>query len=534
MFLKAIDVDDLNAASHYNVASSYQFLGQGGSAAAHFKKAIALGMSDKNLEDFILQNPDIAARVNRTMANTTVPLAMQYSSDREMAAIANDIFLQCALQSKLIRGVPLELFLTDLRAKLLGLAAGETIASAKIGGDVAGLFCALAQQCFINEYVYAYGDDEMQQACRLRELLLQGMAAGGGISVMLLAAVAAYFPLYSLGPAPSLLAAQWPDYAVDLLRQQVREPLDEAEDRPSIAALTAIDDPVSLEVMQQYAQNPYPRWTTSLLGALADGEKRGRDGPADSGRPQACEDILIAGCGTGQHAFHVAERWPAARILAVDMSLASLAYARRKTREARLHNVEYAQADILKLATIGKTFDRIEAVGVLHHLANPKLGWRILLSLLKPNGVLRVGLYSTAARRSIAEARALIAERGYRATPEGIRALRRTIIRNRHDRRWSLLLATADDFYSMSGGRDLFFNVMEHTFTVPDLAALLAEFGLSFLGFELDADVVNKFQQRYPSAGALTDLDCWNAFERSNPQIFRNMYVFSVRRNAID
>lgn len=534
MFLKAIDVDDLNAASHYNVASSYQFLGQGGSAAAHFKKAIALGMSDKNLEDFILQNPDIAARVNRTMANTTVPLAMQYSSDREMAAIANDIFLQCALQSKLIRGVPLELFLTDLRAKLLGLAAGETIASAKIGGDVAGLFCALAQQCFINEYVYAYGDDEMQQACRLRELLLQGMAAGGGISVMLLAAVAAYFPLYSLGPAPSLLAAQWPDYAVDLLRQQVREPLDEAEDRPSIAALTAIDDPVSLEVMQQYAQNPYPRWTTSLLGALADGEKRGRDGPADSGRPQACEDILIAGCGTGQHAFHVAERWPAARILAVDMSLASLAYARRKTREARLHNVEYAQADILKLATIGKTFDRIEAVGVLHHLANPKLGWRILLSLLKPNGVLRVGLYSTAARRSIAEARALIAERGYRATPEGIRALRRTIIRNRHDRRWSLLLATADDFYSMSGGRDLFFNVMEHTFTVPDLAALLAEFGLSFLGFELDADVVNKFQQRYPSAGALTDLDCWNAFEMSNPQIFRNMYVFSVRRNAID
>jgi hypothetical protein len=155
-----------------------------------------------------------------------------------------------------------------------------------------------------------------------------------------------------------------------------------------------------------------------------------------------------------------------------------------------------------------------------------------LLSLLKPNGVLRVGLYSTAARRSIAEARALVAEHGYRATPEGIRALRRTIIHNRHEQRWNLLLATADDFYSMSGCRDLFFNVMEHTFTVPDITALLAEFGLSFLGFELDAEVVNKFQQRYPAAGALTDLDCWNAFERSNPQTFRNMYVFSVRRNA--
>ena len=212
--------------------------------------------------------------------------------------------------------------------------------------------------------------------------------------------------------------------------------------------------------------------------------------------------------------------------------LAELGLRAAKDGEAKLRNVEYAQADILKLAAIDRRFDRIELVGVLHHLAEPRLGWRILLSLLKPNGVLRVGLYSTAARRSIVEARALIAERGYRATPEGIRALRQTIIRNRHEQRWNLLLATADDFYSMSGCRDLFFNVMEHTFTIPDLAALLAEHGLAFLGFELGADVLEKFQRQYPAAGALADLDCWNAFETSNPQSFRNMYVFSVRRNG--
>ena len=525
MFLKAIDADELNAACHYNIASSYQLLGQGNAAAEHFKKAIALGMSDKNLEDFILQNSDIAARVNRTMANANVPLGEQYPGEYEIATIAKDIFLQCALQSKLIRGVPLELFLTGLRAKLLGLAGDEAFASAKIGVDIAGLFCALAQQCFINEYVYAHGEEERQQACQLRDLLLQKLAAGSGISVMLLAAVAAYFPLFSLGPAPSLLAVKWPDCAAELLRQQVREPLEEAADRRAIPALTSIDDPVSIEVMQQYEQNPYPRWTTSLLAAIG-GELQGdHDDRSPSG-----QDILIAGCGTGKHAFDVAERSPGARILAIDMSLPSLAYARRKTREAKLRNIEYAQADILKLAAVGRRFDRIESVGVLHHLAEPKLGWRILLSLLKPNGVLRVGLYSTAARRSIVEARALIAERGYRATSEGIRALRQAIIRNRHEQRWNLLLATADDFYSMSGCRDLFFNVMEHTFTIPDIAALLAEHGLAFLGFELDADVVDKFQRQYPSA--LADLDCWNAFEASNPQTFRNMYVFSARRNG--
>ena len=43
--------------------------------------------------------------------------------------------------------------------------------------------------------------------------------------------------------------------------------------------------------------------------------------------------MLIAGCGTGQHAIETAQRFPAARVLAIDLSLTSLAYALRKTRE---------------------------------------------------------------------------------------------------------------------------------------------------------------------------------------------------------
>jgi 2-polyprenyl-3-methyl-5-hydroxy-6-metoxy-1,4-benzoquinol methylase len=519
MLAKAVDADGQNAACHYNLASSYQALGQREAAATHFKRAIALGMSDKNVEDFILQNPDIAARVNRT-ANATVPSGTPSLGRHEIAAIAKDIFLQCALQSKLIRGVPLELFLTDLRSALLEVAGSDT--TTKIDDAEAELFCALAEQCFINEYVHACSDQDVQRAGRLRDLLLQKLSAGESVSVLLLAAVAAYCPLSSLAAAPSLLAAKWPDYAAVLLRQQVREPLEEAQDRPAIPAFTPIDDPVSIEVMTQYDQNPHPRWTNHPIAA----------GAGDGDQSDASAEILIAGCGTGQHAFDMAERSPGARILAVDMSLTSLAYARRKTREAKLHNIDYAQADILKLATIGRSFDRIESVGVLHHLAEPKLGLRILLSLLKPDGILRIGLYSTAARRSIAEARAIVAERGYGATPDGIRALRQTIIRNRHEQRWNLLLSTADDFYSMSGCNDLFFNVMEHTFTIPDIAALLEEHRLSFLGFELDDDVLDKFRSQYPAADALTDLDSWHAFETKNPYTFRHMYVFSVRRHG--
>ncbi len=171
--------------------------------------------------------------------------------------------------------------------------------------------------------------------------------------------------------------------------------------------------------------------------------------------------------------------------LPVDISRASLAYARRKTREEGLRNIEYAQADILNLGSIGRTFDLIESVGVLHHLADPKAGWRVLLSLLKPDGIMRIGLYSETARRSVVDARALIAERGFGATAEDIRMLRQVVIRDSNELRWKPLTRSGD-FYSISGCRDMLFNVMEHRFTIPEIAAFLNENGLSFLGFELE------------------------------------------------
>ena len=48
----------------------------------------------------------------------------------------------------------------------------------------------------------------------------------------------------------------------------------------------------------------------------------------------------------------------------------------------------------------------------------------------------------------------------------------------------------------------------------------------------IDAQIVEKFRERYPGAGAILNLDCWNAFVVANPQTFSNMYMFSARRNA--
>jgi SAM-dependent methyltransferase len=529
-FADAIAADDRDALCHYNIAASYQALGQRTAAAAHFSKAIALGMGDeKDVEEFVMQNPAVVACVGRIVDRTNLPLKdAAVFAEADLAALANDVFLCCALEMTIIRGLTLEFLLTELRRALLSVA--ETDVAARLNEEEIGLFCALAQQCFNNEYVFAQGADETQRAGRLRDLLEQKATADADVSQLLLAAVAAYVPLHSLAAAKKLLAASWPPAAAALVRRQIGEPLEEREDRSAIPALTGVEDATSLQVQQQYEENPYPRWTIDRLAALTGDAKR-QTGAAHAGVSGVVRDILIAGCGSGQHSIEMAQYFPEARILAIDISRTSLAYARRKTREQGLQNIEYAQADILQLAGLGRSFDRIDAVGVLHHLADPLAGWKILLSLLRPNGIMRVGLYSEAARRPVVDARALAAERGYGATAADIRALRQLIIRNRDDRRWNRLL-TAGDFYSISGCRDLLFNVMEHRFDIPRIAAFLDENGLSFLGFELDKRDFEKFREQYPDVQALTDLRRWTVFEAANRQTFRRMYTFSVRKNA--
>jgi SAM-dependent methyltransferase len=522
---KAVASDASNAACHYNLASSYQVLDREEDATVHFRKAIALGMSQKNTDSFIFQNPTITAIINRIDEKWPLPVEADELLGRGgLESIADDIFLRCVLETVLVRTEPLERFLTCMRSALLGFAYSPTVGLSANANAVVRLFSAIVQQCFINEYVFVRSDEETRHSSELRDFLLQKSAEGAEIAPLLLAAVAAYFPLHSLSAARVLLNRKWPQIVATLVDRQLREPLAEADDLASIPALTAVDDSVSLQVMQQYAENPYPRWTINQLAAFADEAEM----PATSAG--AGQEILIAGCGSGQHALQVAQNFPGARILAADISLPSLAYARRKTREEGLRNIEYVQADILHLGTIGRSFDRIEAVGVLHHLAEPELGWRVLLSLLRPKGEMHVGLYSEAARRDIVAVRAFIAERGYGASAEDIRKCRQEILRNSDSRRWKGVIEISD-FYSMSGCRDLLFNVIEHRFTISEIKVFLNEQRLSFQGFEVNPWVFEKFQTLYLGAAALTDLDNWQAFEADNPLTFRNMYVFTVRKD---
>jgi SAM-dependent methyltransferase len=216
-------------------------------------------------------------------------------------------------------------------------------------------------------------------------------------------------------------------------------------------------------------------------------------------------------------------------VLAIDLSLSSLCYARRMTRALSVPNLEYAQADILKLCEIDRRFDVIESVGVLHHLVDPEAGWRALASLLRPNGLMLVGLYSRFARRQIALARDFIAQRGFGPTADGIRRCRQELLALDDDAPLKNVTKFWD-FYATSTCRDLLFHVQEHQFTIPDVKAFLARNGLIFIGFMIDPTVQQHYRVRFPHDAAMTDLDCWSALEVENPLIFTNMYQFWVQK----
>jgi SAM-dependent methyltransferase len=238
--------------------------------------------------------------------------------------------------------------------------------------------------------------------------------------------------------------------------------------------------------------------------------------------PGGTPRVLVAGCGTGQHAVTTALRYPGGTLLAVDLSLASLAYAKRKSVELGIANIEYRQGDILNLGALGERFDVIECSGVLHHMAQPLEGWRVLASLRKPGGRMRIGLYSEAGRREVVRARELIVQHGFTADRPGIRAARAQI---RKDPRLAQL-ARNEDFYSMSGCRDLLFHVHEQRFTLLEIESMVSRLGLRFLGFELPDSGATL--ARYRARFSKDSLHNWHKFEQEFPDTFSRMYQFWV------
>lgn len=462
----------------------------------------------------IRQQPAVRAAIGRLPA----------ASLADVRTLGGHELLGALLVSAPVCDAGLERLLTRLRLLVLDVATSPGASAAP--DSVLTFASRLAQQCFINEYVFDATPEETGRIDRLcRE------AATGSIDPLQIAAIAAYRPLHGVTELRKRLDGAWPLPVRVLIAQQVHDVETERRLRAGIPVLTPIADEVSQAVRQQYEEMPYPRWVRApslatprdlnsfVRAAFPNAAPCPLQGPAE---------LLVAGCGTGRLPILYARELQDRNILAVDLSLSSLAYASRKAAEAGLHGIAFAQADLLTLPSLGRSFDAIDCSGVLHHLADPMAGWRGLVSMLRPGGFMRIALYSRSGRAPINAARKLLAEQGYGSTPDEIRRFRRHAIGSADPQMQALLRFV--DFFSVSECRDLLFHVQEHQMTLPDIAAFLDENRLTLLGLVIAPAIGRQYAARFPDDPAMTDLRNWDRLEAANPTLFAGMYQFWVQK----
>lgn len=229
-----------------------------------------------------------------------------------LAQITIDPLLPALLERGCILDLEIERFLTSLRAAFLEIVALDR---SHQNDDIVGLSCALARQCYINEYVFDLTADEADRANRLREQISHALDVNTVISPMEIAVLSTYMQLDCL-PTAALLKRSWPKRIAGLLEEQIQTPAAERKLRTSIPKITPISHDISVRVREQYEENPFPRWVKLSVN---------RPMPIDEWLPQqfpfsnfrkigkgADLDVLIAGCGTGHHSIIFAQVLPEA------------------------------------------------------------------------------------------------------------------------------------------------------------------------------------------------------------------------------
>ena len=435
--------------------------------------------------------------------------------------IKDELFI-LMLKKSLIKDIFLEKILTKIRYEILMNIFKNKKDYLKSNFN---FILALAENCFFNEYIFFQSNKENIYLLRLKKKVEES----NKVLELETAILGCYLPLGIFKNLnKKLLSFKSKNIEFnDLLNVQVNEPNNEKEISSSIKSLVEISDSISNKVKNQYEENPYPRWKhvnkRNFMHSIDIISSQIRPNIIKFTNEFHNPNILIAGCGTGKQIF-LTSNYSNAKITAVDLSRSSITYAKRKSIELGENSTEFLHADILDLKKLNRKFDIIECVGVLHHMKDPLLGLGVLCDLLEPHGFLRLGLYSKLAREEVIKIRKFIEMNNIKSTKEGIRNFRKkTNIKKIGN------LVNWGDFYSISSLRDLVFHIKEHHYTIPQLSKILTKYNLKFLGFS-DLGAKINYSKNFPSDKENINLDNWHKFEVKNPETFKGMYNFWVKK----
>jgi SAM-dependent methyltransferase len=238
------------------------------------------------------------------------------------------------------------------------------------------------------------------------------------------------------------------------------------------------------EVQAFYERYPYPRPVDDLdryRERWRDANRRRGDFHLHWPRKPFREEqsILVAGCGTSQAAKH-ALRWPAARVVGIDVSATSVRSTEALKHKYDLRNLEVKQLSIDRVCELGRSFDQVVCTGVLHHLADPDAGLRALRDVLHPDGSMNLMVYAPYGRTGIYMIQEFCRLVGIHAEDGEIEQLIAALASLPAQHPLARLLHDAPDFRNEAALADALLNPQDRSYSVPQLLQLLSGAGLEF------------------------------------------------------
>lgn len=122
--------------------------------------------------------------------------------------------------------------------------------------------------------------------------------------------------------------------------------------------------------------------------------------------------VLDAGCGSGYKSLILADANSGAKIVGIDISAESIKLAKQRLKYHGFDNAEFFVSSIEELPSLGYQFDYINCDELLYLFPEPAKALRAMKSVLKPDGIIRSNLHSSAQRHSMYRAQAMFAMMG--------------------------------------------------------------------------------------------------------------------------
>ncbi len=489
-------------------------------------KLIAKGI----VNNFVIENQNIE---NIKYNLDELPLE-DLSKNKIFNDYLSSSIIKAQLQSLIVYNTTAEKILTSIR----NLFLREIINNVKkfsTQDNLNSFLYSLCIQLFKNEYSWLETKKENEEIKKLSEIIFRKIKSNKKIYDCEIQILGCYMSLNEYKFRSDLKNKNFNSRTKDIIKKQILDLDFEKEISKEIKKINNIEDPTSNRVLKQYEKNPYPRWDIegeinegyNYINIIKNGIFPNKLPSKYLKKTNKIKTLLIAGCGTGRHPINIALLDKNIKIDALDLSLPSLSYGKRKAEEINIENIKWLQGDILGLDNYEKKYDAIECCGVLHHMESPKKGFDILSNKLNPNGIIKIALYSKSFRELLLPAKSFLNELNLSNNINDIRFARDVMSKNNEES--FSFIRRLPDFYTTSEFIDLLMHEQELDFTIEGLKELYEE-KFEFLGFvHGDRNVFqiqNFYKNKFPEDLYMNNIDNWKKIEKLDDTVFGGMYQF--------